>query len=252
MKNKEEFKLRGQDFTLVNGDCLKVMKDIPDGSIDMILCDLPYGVTNNKWDVVIDLDDMWEQYERVIKENGAIVLTATQPFTSQLVMSNIDIFKYDMIWEKTIASNQLNVKIQPLRNHESILVFYKKQPTYNEQKTKGDPYSINRKADYMDGNYNKQKPSSKKNNGYRHAKSVIKISNPRIKGGHPTQKPNELLEYLIKTFTNKGDVVLDNCMGSGSTGAACRNLQRGFFGIELDKRYFNMAKKIREEGLFTE
>ncbi len=232
---------------LFNGDCLQIMPSIESKSVNMILCDLPYGVTKNKWDVIINLSDLWKEYERIIKDNGAIVLTATQPFTSQLVVSNLKMFKYDLVWEKTISSNQLNIKTQPLRSHESILVFYNKPPIYNEQKTVGTPYSIKRTANYNDGNYNKQKPSEKMNNGFRHAKSVIKISNPRIKGGHPTQKPVELLEYLIKTYTNEGDLVVDNCMGSGSTGVACKNLNRDFIGIELNEKYFNSAKELLGE-----
>lgn len=208
----------------------------------MIFCDLPYGITRNKWDIVIPLDKLWEQYERLIKANGAIVLTANQPFTSQLVMSNLKLFKYDIVWEKTISSNQLNVKSQQLRSHESILIFYDKKPTYNEQKTKGAPYKIKREGKYNDGNYNSQKESEKINNGYRHARSVIKISNPRIKGGHPTQKPVELIEYFVKTYTNEGDLVLDNCMGSGSTGIACKNLNRNFIGIENNEKYFKMSE----------
>jgi site-specific DNA-methyltransferase (adenine-specific) len=231
------------NIKLFHGDCLKIMSSIESNSVDMILCDLPYGVTNNKWDEVIDLPSLWKHYERIIKKNGVVALTATQPFTSQLVMSNRKMFKYDLIWEKTISSNQLNVRFQPLRSHESILIFYAKPSTYNEQKTIGKPYSIKRKGLYNDGNYNKQSSSEKKNDGFRHARSVIKISNPRIKGGHPTQKPIELLEYLIKTFTNPGDTVLDNCMGSGSTGIACKNLNRSFIGIEMDTRYFDMAKQ---------
>lgn len=232
-----------KNLTLIHGECLVEMSKIPPRSIDMILCDLPYGTTNNKWDVVIPLDRLWEQYCRIIKDNGVIVLTAAQPFTSQLVCSNPKMFKYDLVWEKTVSSNQLNVKIQPLRSHESILVFYSKPPTYNEQLTEGEPYRINRAAKYTEGNYHKQKPSKKVNTGYRHARSVIRVSNPRIKGGHPTEKPVELLEYLIKTYTNPGDVVLDNCMGCGSTGVACRNLERKFIGIELDSKYFTCAQK---------
>jgi site-specific DNA-methyltransferase (adenine-specific) len=233
-------------FSLFNDDCLKIMPTIEEKSIDMILCDLPYGVTNNKWDIIIPFDQLWKEYERIIKDSGVVILTATQPFTSQLVVSNPKRFKYDLVWEKTISSNQLNVKTQPLRSHESILIFYKKIPIYNEQKTVGKPYSIKRDGDYGDGNYNKQLSSSKKNDGFRHARSVIKISNPRIKGGHPTQKPVELLEYLIKTYTNIGFTVLDNCMGTGSTGEACLNLDRNFIGIELDKKYFKIAKEKLE------
>ncbi len=233
------------DITIIHGDCLKVMPDkILDESINMILVDLPYGITQNKWDIIIPFDKMWEQYHRIIKPNGAMVFTATQPFASQLVVSNIKLFRYDIIWEKTINSGQMNVNNQPLRSHESILVFYKKLPTYNEQKTEGTPYEIHRTGKYNPGSYNPQQPSTKINDGFRHARSVIKISNPRIKGGHPTQKPIKLLEYLVKIYTNEGDVVLDSCMGMGSTGIACLNLKRKFIGIELDEEYFKKAEKI--------
>ena len=226
---------------LINGDCLELMKDIPDKSIDLILCDLPYGTTRNKWDSVIDLDDMWEQYERVIKDNGAIVLTAVQIFASSLIMSKPNFFKYDLIWKKTVASGQLNVNRQPLRTHEHILIFYKKQPTYNQQMTKGKPYTINRKATYKGEGYNKQTDSYKENTGFRHPTSVLEFSNPRHKGGHPTQKPVELFEWLVKTYTNKGDLVLDNTIGSGTTAVACLNTGRDYIGIELDEEYFNLA-----------
>ena len=227
---------------LINGECLAEMAKLKDHSVHLILVDLPYGTTQNKWDEIIPFDKMWEQFDRIITENGVVVLTATQPFTSKLIMSNMKTFKYDLIWEKTISSGQLNVKRQPLRNHESILVFFKKPPTYNEQKTVGEPYKINRKVNYQDGNYGKQTDSSKVNDGFRHAKSVIRISNPRIKGGHPTQKPLELMELLVKMFTNEGETVLDCCMGSGTTGVAANKLDRNFIGIELDEKYFNSAK----------
>lgn len=232
---------------LIHGDCLKEMKNIPDESIDMILCDLPYGTTRNKWDFVIDIEELWNEYERIIKDNGAIVLTAVQIFASKLIMSRPSLFKYDLIWKKTIASGQLNVNRQPLRIHEHILIFYKKQPIYNQQFTKGEPYSINRKVTYKGEGYNSQADSQKKNDGFRHPTSVLEFSNPRVKGGHPTQKPIGLFEWLIKTYTNEGDLVLDNCMGSGTTGVACKNLNRDFIGIELDEKYFEIAKQ-RIEG----
>lgn len=232
---------------LIQGEALEEMRKLKEKSVDMIMTDLPYGTTQNKWDEIISFPEMWEEFNRVIKDNGAIVLTATQPFSSKLVMSNLENFKYDIIWEKTISSGQLNVKRQPMRSHESVLVFFKKQPTYNEQKTEGTPYQIKRKADYQDGNYGKQKDSEKINTGFRHARSVLKVSNPRIKGGHPTQKPVELMEILIKMFTNENEVVLDCCMGSGTTGVACRNLKRNFVGIELSEKYFTQAKKRIED-----
>ena len=232
-----------EDYELIHGDALEEMSKLEDESIDLILVDLPYGVTNNKWDVVIPLDDMWSQFNRVKKANTAMIFTATQPFTSILIMSNLKQFKYDLVWEKTICSGQLNVKHQPMRAHESILVFYDKIPTYNEQKTSGEPYKINRKAQYSENSYNSQKPNKKINDGFRHARSVFKVSNPRIKGGHPTQKPNELLEILIKTYSNENDVVLDCCMGSGSTGVAALNLRRKFIGIEKEMKYYDLSKK---------
>lgn len=192
---------------------------------------------------MIPIDEMWSEFNRITKKNGVVVLTATQPFTSKLVISNLANFKYDLIWEKTISSGQLNVRKQQLRNHESILVFAKSPFTYNEQKTEGSPYKINRKVKNGENNYGTQKDSSKENEGYRHAKSVIKVSNPRIKGGHPTQKPIELMEYIIKTYSNKGDLVLDCCMGSGTTGVAAIKNERLFYGIELDANYFKTSKQ---------
>lgn len=228
---------------IIQGDCLDIMPQIPDKSIDMILCDLPYGTTRNKWDIVIPLDRLWEQYKRIIKENGTIVLTAVQIFSSQLVMSQPTFFKYDWIWKKTIYSGQLNVNHQPLRAHENILVFYTKQPTYNQQFTAGKPYSINRKITFKGESYNKQKDNQKVNNGYRYPASVLEFSNPRIKGGHPTQKPVELFKYLIKTYTNEGEIVLDNCIGAGTTALACLQTNRNFIGIEISKAYCEMANK---------
>lgn len=183
-------------MNLYNDNCFTILKEIEDQSIDLILTDPPYGITQNKWDQIPPLDLMWVEFNRIIKDKGIIVMTAAQPFASQLIMSNLGNFKYDIIWEKTIASGQLNVKRQPLRTHEHILVFYKNPGVYNEQKTIGKPYSIKRKVKGVNQNYGDQKDSSKINDGFRHAKSVIKISNPRIKCGHPTEKPLELLRYV--------------------------------------------------------
>jgi site-specific DNA-methyltransferase (adenine-specific) len=232
-----------ENMTLIQGDCLLEMPKLKERSIDFIFIDLPYGTTQNKWDEVIPFEPMWENLLRLIKPNGAMVFTATQPFSSKLVLSQLKLFKYEMIWEKTICSGQLNVKRQPLRAHESILVFYEQQPVYNEQKTTGEPYKIQRKINFKEQSYGAQKDSSKVNDGFRHAKSIIKISNPRIKGGHPTQKPIELMEHIIKMFTNEGDTVLDCCMGSGTTGVACLNLKRKFVGIELDEVWYNRARE---------
>lgn len=238
-----------KNIKLFQGDCLEIMKSIGDETIDLILCDLPYGITNNKWDEVIPLEKLWVEYERVLSKKGVVVLTAKQPFTSALVMSNAQFcktlkFRYDLIWEKTIGSGQLNIRNQPLRNHEDVLIFTKGKSTYNPQMTEGEPYKINRKMNkYGEGNYNKQKDHSVENKGVRHPKSVITISNPRIKGGHPTQKPVALMEYLINSYSNEGDVVLDNCMGSGTTGEACVNTNRMFIGIEMNEEYFKTAEK---------
>lgn len=246
-KETDEDSLFDNTVNLYQGDCLDVMKTLTTKSVDLIAVDLPYGTTQNTWDVVIPFDELWGCFKNLLKENGVVVLTATQPFASKVVCSNLDWFKYDLIWEKTIGSGQLNISHQPLRVHESVLVFYNKKPTYNEQKTVGDPYKINRKVDYKNESYGSQKDNSKDNDGYRHAKSIIKIPNPRIKGGHPTQKPLELMDYIIKTFTNQDDVVLDCCMGSGTTGVSAINLGRRFIGIEKDENYFlDASKRIQD------
>lgn len=230
-------------FNLIEGEAIHELSKIPDRVVDLVCVDLPYGVTNNKWDCVLPLDKMWEQLNRICKENAAMVFTATQPFCSILVMSNLNNFKYDIIWEKTVSSGQLNVSYQPMRSHESILIFYRKKPTYNEQKTEGTPYSIKRSGDYEDNSYNKQSGSEKNNDGFRHARSVIKVSNPRIRNGHPTQKPVELMDYIIKTYSNEKDIVIDFCMGSGTTGESAIKNNRKFIGIEKDSTYYSMSLK---------
>jgi len=243
--------MMSRDGTLnkvLEGDCLELMESLPDGSIDMILCDLPYGTTRNKWDDVIPFEPLWEAYERIIKPNGAVVLTAAQPFSSTLVMSNPTLFRYEWVWEKTIASGQLNVNKQPLRIHEAILVFYKNQPTYNQQMDPGNPYSIKRKVTFEGPGYNKQTDSSKENTGYRHPKSILTVPNPRVKDGHPTQKPVELFKYLIKTYTDKGEVVLDNCIGGGTTAVAAIETDRQFIGMEIASKYVKMSRRRIEEA----
>lgn len=232
---------------LLFGDSIEQMKRLPDDSVDLILADLPYAVSRNSWDALIPLDEMWEQYERIMKPNTAIILTATQPFTSQLVMSNPKLFKYDLIWQKTIGSNQLNAKKQPLRMHESILVFYKKPPVYNPQMTEGKPYHAKRKATFEGPGYNAQRPSETKNEGTRVPKSVLLVPNPRIRGGHPTQKPVELFQYLIRTYSNPGDLVLDNAIGSGTTAVAALLENRKYVGIDNNEQYYLMAKNRVEE-----
>lgn len=225
---------------LLNGDCLELIESIDDKSIDMIFTDLPYGTTACKWDSIIPLDKMWEQYERVIKDNGAIVLTASQPFTTKLINSNMKLFRYEWIWQKEQGTNFLNAKVQPLKVHENICVFYKKLPKYNPQFTKDKPYyrtGGSGTSGDVTGNYKK---ISTTNDGRRYPISIQKFK--RERGYHPTQKPVELVKYMIKTYTDEGDVVLDSCMGSGTTGVACRELNRNFIGIELDTVYFNISR----------
>jgi len=241
----------GGFMKLIKGDCLEVMKDIPDKSIDMILCDLPYGTTACKWDVIIPFEPLWKEYKRIIKDNRAIVLTASQPFTSALVNSNLKMFKYEWIWEKTRCSNPFLAKHQPLRHHENIVVFSKNKHPYYPTKTEGASYTISSKSggrvasDFKSNN----KDFKGKNGKDRFPKSVIKFSNSSKEAGiHPTQKPVTLLEYLIKTYTLENETVLDNCMGSGSTGVACINTNRNFIGIEKDDKYFEIAKNRIEKA----
>lgn len=233
---------------LRRGDCLELMKDIPDKSIDMILCDLPYGTTKNKWDSIIPLDKLWEQYERIIKDNGAVVLFSQMPFSAQLVYSNLKLFRYEWIWEKDNGTGFLNAKKMPLKIHENIEIFYKKQPIYNPQMRKGfKPYKCKQGSGSSNWNYNENFGGYiTDNNGERFPIDIIEFQRDKLKV-HPTQKPVKLLEYLIKTYTNENDIVLDNCMGSGSTGIACVNTNRNFIGIELDEKYFNIAKERIEK-----
>lgn len=231
---------------LYQGDCLEVMKQIPDKSVDMILCDLPYGATVCKWDTIIPFDKLWEQYNRIIKDNGAIVLFGNEPFSSRLRMSNIKNYKYDWVWDKGTHSNPLLANKQPLRVYENICVFYKKQPKYHPQMVQGTPY----KKDY---GYEKHYTDSfgktvlidrDNSTGLRYPKNIISIGQNKNNRDvrHPTQKPVALCEYLIKTYTDENDIVLDSCMGSGTTGVACKHLNRNFVGIELDPNYFEIAK----------
>ena len=238
------------NIELYCGDCLEIMKYIPDKSVDMILCDLPYGTTNCSWDIVIPFEPLWEQYNRIIKDNGAIVLFGSEPFSSALRMSNIKNYKYDWVWEKSKATGFLNAKKRPLVAHEYIHVFYKKQPLYNPQMREGTPYNKGmRKQQTENDVYGEFKQVEVKSEGKRYPRSVIYYKTAETEGEtfHKTQKPVSLVEYLINTYTNSGEVVLDNCMGSGSTGVACVNTNRKFIGIELDENYFEIAKK-RIEG----
>lgn len=233
---------------LFKGDCLELMKNIPDKSIDMILCDLPYGTTKCKWDTVIPFEPLWEQYNRIIKDNGAIVLFGQDKFTAKLMLSNEKNHRYNLIWDKVLKTGFLNANRMPLRKHEDICVFYKKLPVYNPQKVIGDKpsHSSGTKpmSEYQNNNYDKFEnvDNSKKHGNMKYPTSIIKFEKPHPSIClHPTQKPVALLEYLIKTYTNEGETVLDNCMGSGSTGEACLKTNRNFIGIEQDDKYFDIA-----------
>lgn len=229
---------------LMQGDCLELMKEIPNLSIDMILCDLPYGTTQCKWDSVIDFKELWAQYTRIAKDSAAIVLTSMQPFTSALIMSNPKMFKYDWVWEKGSATGFLNAKKQPLRAHESVCVFYKKQCTYSPQFTHGHERKTATKKTVNSECYGKAIKVTDYDSTERYPRSVQFFSSDKQKVNlHPTQKPLALMEYLVKTYSNEGDTVMDNCMGSGTTGVACANTNRKFIGIELDENYFSIAKK---------
>ena len=230
------------------GDCLELMKEIQDNSIDMILCDLPYGTTACKWDDVIPFDKLWEQYERITKDNGAIVLFGQEPFSSLLRISNLKTYKYDWYWEKERLTNISQVKRRAGKTVETISVFYKKQPTYNPQMSiytgpKRTNKVKNGKLGILTDNQNK-KVYEYKDNGLRYPTQILKFKRDCLTCNlHPTQKPVALLEYLIKTYTNEKETVLDNCMGSGSTGVACINTNRNFIGFELDEHYFNIVKE---------
>lgn len=235
-------------MTLMLGDCLERMNEIPDGSVDMVLCDLPYGTTQNKWDSVIPFEPLWAQYRRVTKTNAAIVLTASQPFTSTLVCSNLKMFNYALVWDKVNRyTGALMANIKPLKRHEDILVFYAARPTYNKQFRAGRAYSVTRTGGHgkHTGDANAGDARRGENDGEHHNPCsiiAIKGDNKREHGLHPTQKPVALMEYLIRTYTNEGETVLDNTMGSGTTGVACANTKRKFIGIERDEGYFNIAR----------
>ena len=255
---------------LLHGDCLELMKQIPDGSVDMVLCDPPYGTTACKWDSVIPFDKMWEQLNRIIKDNGAIVLFGSEPFSSALRMSNINNYRYDWIWKKSTSGSFATAKKMPMKYHEIISVFYKKLPTYNPQ---FQEYRDSTKRRFKEGqmvNRSKQLEHSSNSiqNGIsfegknaisfergKYPESVLCFDSvPNCNGIrlHPTQKPTDLLEYLIKTYTNEKETVLDFTMGSGSTGVACKNTNRNFIGIEKDDKYFEIAKQRIENGFVQE
>ncbi len=222
---------------VIETDCLKIMKKIPSKSIDMILCDLPYGTTQNKWDSVIPLNMLWNEYERIIKNNGAIVLTSQGLFTAKLILSNQKLFKYKIVWEKSKPTNFLNAKIQPLRKHEDICVFYKKQPTYNPQMKNGKAYDKGIRKDQLSGSYGDFTPRQVKSNGERYPTDIIYFKTAESEGTvyHSTQKPVGLGRYLIRTYTNENDIILDNACGSGSFLLSAILENRKFIGIEKNE-----------------
>lgn len=235
------------DYTLYNGDCLEIMRQLPEKSIDMVLCDLPYGLTRNKWDAVIPFDKLWELYDTVCKDTAVIALFASQPFSSALVMSNPSMFRHEWIWIKNRGSNFANTVREPMKEHEHVLIFSKGKWTYNkqmQQRTGGGLDRIKYSLDNRTANSSNYRKFDRKNNnqGELRVPSSWQKFNVEV-GLHPTQKPVTLLEYLVKTYTNQGDTVLDNCMGSGSTGVACANLGRKFIGIELDEKYFKISEE---------
>ena len=232
------------------GDCLELMKDIPNESIDMILCDLPYGTTQCKWDSIIPLNKLWEQYERIIKPNGAIILTSAQPFTSALVMSNTKLFKYDWVWRKPKGTGHLNAKKQPMRDKEDVLVFYKNQCTYNPQWTWGEPYTNLKSGKTakpstaeVTGKYMNGAEFRNGSDGRRYPKQVQEFGVVERGTLHPTEKPVDLFRYFIRTYTNEGDIVLDNTAGSGTTAIACMEENRQFIVMEKEEKYYDIIKK---------
>ena len=241
--------------SIKQGDCLELMKEIPDKSVDMILCDLPYQETGNKWDKFVNLEQLFNEYRRIIKDDGCIALNGTFKFGTHLMNIAPDLYKYEWVWEKDNGTNAPNVNLQPFRVHEYIFIFGKGRVTngnripmkYYPQKTEGKPYKqkSGRMSENWKGGLNNIITDNK--DGLRHPKTIQKFN--RDRGYHPTQKPVALLEYLIKTYTNEGETVLDNCMGSGSTGVACVNTNRNFIGYELNEKYFKIAEKRINEAM---
>ena len=241
---------------LRKGDCLELMKDLPDKSIDAIIADLPYGTTQNKSDIILPFDKLWAQYERIIKDNGAIVLFGQGLFFVDLINSNRKLFRYDLVWDKQLISGFLNANRMPLRVHENIAVFYKQLPIYNPQYTEGKPLHSKGKSylnkEHKNENYGKfeMTDDSRAGSTQKYPKSIISFQKPHpSKAQHRTEKSIEMLEWLIKTYTNEGEVVLDNTMGSGTTGVACINTNRNFIGMELDDKYFEIAEKRINEAI---
>ena len=224
-------------------DAIEFLKQIRDKSVNMILCDLPYGITACKWDTIIPFEPLWEQYKRIIKDNGTIVLTASQPFTTELINSNKEWFKYEWIWAKSRVVGFLNAKRQPLRTHENVLVFYDKQPTYNPQGITKSKIHRNKISSTKPSVYNEINRKAYDREYDNYPRSVIHIPNPNNYTWHPTQKPLELFKYLIKTYTNEGDMVVDNCVGSGTTAVACKILKRKFMCCDNNQEYVDKANE---------
>ena len=240
---------------LFNDDCFNIFPQLENNSIDLVLCDMPYGTTQCKWDTILDLSNMWDELKRIVKQNSAIVLFSQMPFSARLVTSNYKNYRYEIIWEKSISTGFLNANKMPLKAHENIQVFYAYLPTYNPQFSVGKPYKAKPGKKYLGENYRTGKPDTLYNEyqpirsdnleGKRYPNSIVKIANNNSGRNklHPTQKPVALMEYLIKTYSNEGDTVLDFCMGSGTTGVACKNLNRSFIGIEKEEKYYQIAKE---------
>lgn len=252
--------------TIFEGDCIEVLNKIPDQFVNLILCDLPYGTTQNRWDSVIDLEQLWHHYKRIIKPKGAIVLTAQGVFTAKLILSNEEWFKYKIVWEKSKSTNFLNAKKQPLRKHEDICVFYNKPPTYNPQMSDGLPYDKGTRKNQLSGSYGDFSPVHVKSTGKRYPSDIVYFktaeSEPERSVWHPTQKPVGLGRYLIKTYSNEGDVVLDNAFGSGSFLVAAAMEKRKFIGIEINEQTNQFKKeqvdlielaqnRLEELGIYT-
>lgn len=248
--------MKEKTIKLYNGDCLEVMKDISNKSVNMVLCDLPYGITQNKKDIVIPFDRLWNEYERIVKDNAAIILFGQGTFFVDLVNSNRKLFRYDLVWDKQLTSGFLNANRMPLRQHEQIAVFYKKLPTYNPQFKQGKPLHSKgvsyKNKEHKNQNYGEfaMIDDSRKGSTEKYPSSILSFSKPHPSISlHPTQKPIELCEYLIKTYSNEGDVILDNCMGSGTTGIACMNTNRYFIGIEINPEYYRIAEQRIKESI---
>jgi site-specific DNA-methyltransferase (adenine-specific)/modification methylase len=252
--NMKKYNKKDIQNALIEGECLKELRKFPDNSIDLVVCDLPYGTTQNRWDSVINLDELWEQYNRVVKKDGAIVLTSQGVFTAKIILSNEKFFKYKVVWEKSKATNFLNAKKQPLRKHEDICIFYRKPPSYTPQMKDGDAYDKGVRKDQLTGSYGDFKATHVKSDGKRYPADVVYFKTAESEGKvlHPTQKPISLGRYLIRTYSNPGDIVLDNSFGSGSFLVAAALEDRIFCGIEMNKDvhlfkdkkvdYINVAK----------